>query len=75
MNSSRNPCKFSTLSLELAKFKLSDVTFAGLLAVCIINGVLSFLAVSTNVLVVATILKYRELRSNSNISDPFPGTD
>ena len=67
MNSSRNPCKFSTLSLELAKFKLSDITFAGLLAVCIINGVLSFLAVSTNVLVVATILKYRELRSNCNI--------
>ena len=71
MNSSRNPCKFSSLSLELAKFKLSDVTFAGLLAVCIINGVLSFLAVSTNVLVVATILKYRELRSNSNILTLF----
>lgn len=67
MNSSKNPCKFSTLSLELNEFKLNETISTGLLAVCIINGVLSVVTVSTNSLVVAAILKYRELRSNSNI--------
>ena len=66
-NSSKIPCESSKLSVELSEFQLNDAISAAILAVCIINGLLSAVAVSANTLVVAVMLRYRELRSNSNI--------
>ena len=61
------PCLDSTLSLELASFKLSPTLHGFLLAVCITNGLLSVLATVGNSLVLIIILKFPSLRTLSNI--------
>ena len=67
MNSTQLDCELSTLSTELAKFELTNATFMGLLAVCIVNGIVSVIATLTNILVIVTITIYSELKTNSNI--------
>lgn len=61
------PCLDSTLSLELASFKLSSTLHGFLLAICITNGLLSVLATVGNALVLIIILKFPSLRTLSNI--------
>ena len=61
------PCLDSTLSLELASFKLSSTLHGFLLAVCVTNGLLSVLATLGNSLVIIIILKFPSLRTLSNI--------
>ena len=67
VNSSAAPCVESTLSVELSSFELSTGIFVVLLAVCVSNCFLSFLAVLENGLVLVVIVKYRELHTNPNI--------
>lgn len=61
------PCLDSTLSLELASFKLSSTLHGFLLAICVTNGLLSVLATLGNSLVIIIILKFPSLRTLSNI--------
>lgn len=61
------PCLDSTLSLELASFKLSSTLHGFLLAICITNGLLSVLATLGNSLVLIIIVKFPSLRTLSNI--------
>lgn len=61
------PCLDSTLSLELASFKLSSTLHGFLLSICIVNGLLSVLATLGNSLVLILILKFPSLRTLSNI--------
>lgn len=67
MNSSVKFCVDSTLSTELARFKLSPSVYHILMGVCIANGLLSPLAVLGNGLVLVVILKFSSLYTNSNI--------
>lgn len=60
-------CLDSTLSLELASFKLSPTLHGFLLAICVINGLLAVLAILGNSLVLVVILKFASLRTISNI--------
>ena len=61
------PCLDSTLSLELASFKISSTFHSFLLAICITNGLLSVLATLGNSLVLIIIVKFPSLRTVSNI--------
>ena len=61
------PCLDSTLSLELAGFKLSSTLHGFLLAICIANGLFSVSATVGNSLVLIIILKFPSLRTLSNI--------
>ena len=67
MNSSVKSCVGSTLSTELARFKLSPSVYGILMGVCITNGILSSVAVLGNSLVLAVILRFSSLHTNSNI--------
>lgn len=67
MNSSVKFCVDSTLSTELARFKLSSSVYHILMGVCIANGLLSPVAVLGNGLVLVVILKFSSLHTNSNI--------
>lgn len=67
MNSSVKFCVDSTLSTELARFKLSPSVHHILMGVCIANGLLSPVAVLGNGLVLVIILKFSSLYTNSNI--------
>jgi len=67
MNSSVKFCVDSTLSTELARFKLSPSVYHILMGVCIANSLLSPLAVLGNGLVLVVILKFSSLYTNSNI--------
>lgn len=67
MNSSVKFCVDSTLSTELAHFKLSPGIYHILMGVCIANGLLSPVAVLGNGLVLVVILKFSSLHTNSNI--------
>lgn len=67
MNSSVKFCVDSTLSTELARFKLSPSVHHILMGVCIANGMLSPVAVLGNGLVLVVILKFPSLHTNSNI--------
>ena len=69
MNRTKAPqlCLESTLSLELASFKLSHTVYGFLLAICILNGVLSVLATLGNSLVLIIVIKFPSLRTISNM--------
>ena len=67
MNSSVKFCVDSTLSTELARFKLTSSIYHILMGVCVTNGLLSPLAVLGNGLVLLVILKFPNLQTNSNI--------
>lgn len=67
MNSSVKFCVDSTLSAELTRFKLSPTIYGILMAVCVMNGILSPIAVLGNGLVLTVILKFSSLHTNSNI--------
>lgn len=69
MNTTEAPklCLDSTLSLELASFKLSPALYGFLLTTCILNGALSVLATLGNSLVLIIIVKFPSLRTLSNI--------
>ena len=67
MNSTVKFCVGSTLSTELTHFKLSPTIYGILMGVCVTNGILSPIAVLGNGLVLAVILKFSELHTNSNI--------
>ena len=67
MNSSVKFCVDSTLSTELARFKLTSSIYHILMGVCVTNGLLSPLAVLGNGLVLVVILKFPSLQTNSNI--------
>lgn len=69
MNSTEAPqlCLESTLSVELASFKMSPTVYGFLLAVCILNGVSSVLATLGNSLVLIIVIKFPSLRTISNM--------
>lgn len=69
MNSTEAPqlCLESTLSVELASFKMSSTVYGFLLAVCILNGVSSVLATLGNSLVLIIVIKFPSLRTISNM--------
>lgn len=69
MNTTDAPqlCLDSTLSMELASFKLSPILYGCLIAICIFNGILSVLATVGNSLVLIIIVKFPSLRTISNI--------
>lgn len=67
MNSSVKFCVDSTLSAELARFKLSPSIHHILMGVCVANGLLSPVAVLGNGLVLVVILKFPSLHTISNI--------
>ena len=67
MNSSVKFCVDSTLSAELARFKLSPSVHHILLGVCIANGILTPIAVLGSGLVLVVILKFSSLHTKSNI--------
>lgn len=67
MNSSEKFCVDSTLSNELARFKLTPTIYNILVGVCVTNGLLSPIAVAGNGLVLAVILKFPSLQTNSNL--------